>query len=144
MPVNRKPHALIRYLVRLPVLYQLIAFVTAKRVVVRGRSMLPALSAGERVLFDLLAYVLEGPEVGDIVLARHPARAGVRMIKRVAQGEGLDPDYYWLLGDNAEDSTDSRTLGVFRRDDIVARAWVVYWPPVRFRVIGRRPRSWRP
>ena len=135
--VYRKPHALIRYLVRLPVLYQFIAFVTAKRVVVRGRSMLPALSAGERVLFDRLAYLVDRPSVGDIVLARHTARAGVRMVKRVARGEGLGPDEFWLLGDNAEESTDSRALGVFRREDIVAQAWVVYWPAGRFRLINR-------
>ena len=73
--------------------------------------MLPALSPGERVLFDRLAYVVDEPTVGDIVLARHAARAGVRMIKRVARGEGLGPDEYWLLGDNAEESTDSRTFG---------------------------------
>jgi signal peptidase I len=131
--MNRKPHALIRYLARIPVLYQLAAFVTAKRVVVRGRSMLPALSAGERVLFDRLAYLVDGPTVGDIVLARHAARPGVRMIKRVAQGERLGPDEYRLLGDNVAESTDSRTLGSFRRADIVARAWIVYWPPERFR-----------
>jgi type IV secretory pathway protease TraF len=99
--------------------------------------MLPALSAGERVLFDRLAYAVDCPRVGDIVLARHAARAGVRMIKRVAQGEGLGPDEFWLLGDNAEESTDSRTLGAFRREDIVGRAWVVYWPPSRFRLINR-------
>ena len=95
--------------------------------------MLPALSAGERVLFDRVAYVVDGPRVGDIVLVGHAARVGVRMIKRVAQGEGLGSDQYWLLGDNVAESTDSRTLGSFRRTDIVARAWVVYWPPARFR-----------
>ena len=135
--VNGKPHNLIRFLARIPVLYQLIAFVTAKRVVVRGRSMLPALEPGERVLFDRLAYVLDEPRVGDIVLARHPARPGVRMIKRVAQGEGLGRDEYWLLGDNAKESTDSRTLGAFRREEVLGRAWVVYWPVGRFRVINR-------
>lgn len=96
--------------------------------------MIPALSPGERVLFDRLAYVRGEPRVGDIVLARHPARRGVRMIKRVT--EATDEDGYVLLGDNAEESTDSRTLGPFRRGDIVGRAWVVYWPPERFRVIG--------
>jgi nickel-type superoxide dismutase maturation protease len=99
--------------------------------------MVPALEPGERVLFDRLAYAVNGPCVGDIVLARHPARPGVRMIKRVAECQGLGRDEFWLLGDNAEGSTDSRTLGAFRREDIVGRAWVVYWPAGRFRVIGR-------
>jgi nickel-type superoxide dismutase maturation protease len=97
--------------------------------------MMPTLSPGERVLFDRLAYVIEEPRVGDVVLARHPARREVRIVKRVLEviGEGE----YVLLGDNRNESTDSRTLGSFRREDIVGRAWVVYWPVERFRVIDR-------
>jgi nickel-type superoxide dismutase maturation protease len=118
-----------------PGLYSLVAFVAGKRVVVRGRSMVPALRPGERVLFDRLAYVLEEPRVGDVVLARHSARRGVRMIKRVAEATG---EGFVLLGDNADESTDSRTLGAFRRDEIVGRAWVVYWPVAGFRVVRQR------
>ena len=127
-------HAL-RFARAVPGAYLLLAFVTSKRVVVRGGSMLPSLEPGERVLFDRLAYADDGPRMGDIVLARHPERPGVRMIKRVAEGEGLGRDECWLLGDNASSSTDSRTLGAFRQRDILGRAWVVYWPTGRFRVI---------
>jgi signal peptidase I len=97
--------------------------------------MVPTLAPGERVLFDRIAYVLHDPRTGDIVLARHPARPGVRMIKRIAEVGGEDE--YILLGENAGESTDSRTLGPFRREDIVGRAFVVYWPAERFRVIER-------
>jgi signal peptidase I len=97
--------------------------------------MVPTLSPGERVLFDRIAYVLHDPRTGDVVLARHPARRGVRMIKRIAEIGGEDE--YILLGDNADESTDSRALGPFRREDIVGRAWMVYWPVDRFRVIER-------
>ena len=95
--------------------------------------MIPALSPGERVLFDRLVYVLEEPRAGDVVLARHRARPGVRMIKRVA--EVSHEGEYVLLGDNEGESTDSRTLGAFRRGHIVGRAWVVYWPVDRFRFL---------
>ncbi|TMF07083.1 MAG: nickel-type superoxide dismutase maturation protease [Chloroflexi bacterium] len=133
--MNRKTPPLLRTFLRIPVLYQFAAFLTARRVRIVGRSMLPALSPGERVLFDRLAYRLDGPRLGDVVLARHPAPPGVRLIKRVAEQEGLAPDEFWLLGDNAEESTDSRTLGPFSREDIRARAWVVYWPPERFHIL---------
>jgi signal peptidase I len=133
--MNRKTPAFARRLLRIPVVYHLAAFLTARRVRVVGVSMLPALATGERVLFDRVAYRLEGPRVGAIVLARHPARPGVRFIKRVAEQEGLEPDEFWLLGDNAEESTDSRTLGPFRREDVLARAWFVYWPAHRFRAL---------
>lgn len=136
--MNRKT---VRSLVRLAVaalgLFPLLAFLAGRRVIVRGESMMPALRPGERVLFDRLAYLIERPRQGDIVLARHPDRPGVRMIKRVASG---GPQEYMLLGDNPESSTDSRTLGPFRREDIAARGWVVYWPPERFRVIRRDKR----
>jgi signal peptidase I len=42
---------------------------------------------------------------------------------------------YFLLGDNPASSTDSRELGPFHRRDISARAWIVYWPPERVRVL---------
>ena len=132
----------------MPLLYAPLAFLTARRIVVRGRSMTPTLLPGERVLFDRLAYQEGRPEVGDIVLARHPARLGLLMIKRIAAVPGDcvprrdDPagrlaafghDEYILLGDNPESSTDSRELGPFRRKGIVARGWLIYWPPERFR-----------
>lgn len=131
--MNRKTARALRFAVHVPGVYSLLAFLTAKRVIVRGRSMVPALMAGERVLFDRLAYLLDSPSVGDIVLVRHEARPSVRMIKRIAECEGPGRDELWLLGDNAKESTDSRTLGAFRRRDIVGRAWVVYWPVERFR-----------
>jgi hypothetical protein len=88
-------------------------------------------------LFDRLAYRLEEPQVGDVVLARHRDRPGVRLVKRIAPPpRQLAHGEYWLLGDNPDRSTDSRELGPFRRGDITARGWLVYWPPVR---TGRIP-----
>ncbi len=134
--MNRKTaRSLVRLTVAALGLFPPLAFLAGRRVIVRGESMLPALRPGERVLFDRLAYLVGQPRVGEVVLARHPARPGVRLIKRVAEQEGLGPDEFWLIGDNAEGSTDSRTLGPFRREDILARAWVVYWPPERLRVL---------
>lgn len=146
--------ALLTLAYRTPGLYPLLAFLTARRVTVKGYSMYPTLRASERVLFDTLAYRAGRPRRDDIVLARHPQRPGVRFIKRVAAVPGddvhanmvdgretaavpLGPDEYYLLGDNPAASTDSRHLGPFRRRDIIARAWLVYWPAERFRTLKR-------
>lgn len=43
-------------------------------------------------------------------------------IWRVAEGE------YFVLGDNRNDSDDSRNFGPLDVDSIVGKAWLVYWP----------------
>lgn len=103
--------------------------------------MLPGLAPGERAIFDRWAYVVGAPRVGDVVLARHPARPDRLLIKRVAAiipARERNAHEYVLLGDNAVESTDSRTLGAFPRSHILGRAWVVYWPPERVRKLTRR------
>ncbi len=161
----------LRTLLRLPGVYPLLAFLSARRVVVRGRSMQPTLAPEERVLFDRLAYRRGPPRRGDVVLASHPKRPRTRIVKRVVGLPGdriaVDGDRCWvngmpygetddagptrplgsvrtwtladdewlLLGDAPYASTDSRDFGPVGRDLIHARAWLVYWPVSRMRVV---------
>ena len=80
--------------------------------------MLPALSAGQRVLADPRAYRRTSPRPGEIVVARHPFRRGVCVIKRV---EALVGGRVRLLGDNPQASSDSRALGDFEPEAVFAR-----------------------
>jgi signal peptidase I len=43
----------------------------------------------------------------------------------------IPKDSYFVLGDNRSMSCDSRQWGTVRRDDIIGRADVTYWPPRR-------------
>ena len=165
----------LRLLARVPGAYPLLAFVTARRVIVRGWSMYPTLAPAERVLFDRLAYRLGPPRRGDVVLASHPARPRLSMVKRVAALPGdavaidgdrcwvngvpfgeesvpetasappssrtLGNDEYLLLGDAPDLSTDARQLGPVGREEIQARAWLVYWPLQRVRLVGDRSQT---
>ena len=74
------------------------------RVRVAGNSMLPNLTANT----ELLVNRNQRPVVGDVVVARHPQQAELKIVKRVAKST---PNGYWLLGDNPAESNDSRDFG---------------------------------
>ena len=82
---------------------------------VEGDSMKPTLNDSEVVLVKRTRAV----RVGDVVLARHPFKNSVKMLKRVtaidAQGRFL------LTGDNPDQSTDSRTFGSIPPSDVLGR-----------------------
>lgn len=82
---------------------------------VSGDSMLPTLKTGDRVLIDPSARI----EAGDLVLANHPYKKSVRMIKRVSS---IDSDgTYFLNGDYPAESTDSQTFGNIPAKDILGK-----------------------
>jgi signal peptidase I len=42
---------------------------------------------------------------------------------------------YWVLGDNRNNSNDSHTGWTVPREDIIGKAWLIIWPPDRWRVV---------
>ena len=111
---------------------------------VYGHSMAPVLNSGELVLVREGTYDLREPRRGEIVAAR-PAdfsgRACVKRItalpnERVALGGRewqLGPEQFFLLGDQAERSMDSRSFGPVTRRELLGPVWARVWPWTVFR-----------
>jgi len=110
---------------------------STRRMVIEGRSMEPAYSRGERVLVNKLAYLRSKPGTGDVVIVRRTGEARGLHVKRIAAGPGeeieswgekrrLGPDEWWVLGDNPDDSTDSRQLGPVRTGEIAGKVILKY------------------
>jgi nickel-type superoxide dismutase maturation protease len=78
--------------------------------------MQPTLNDNDVVLIERTSNVA----VGDIVLARHPYKQSVKMLKRV---EKIDENgRFSLVGDNPDESTDSRTFGTVSIEYIYGKA----------------------
>lgn len=88
-----------------------------RRVRVDGASMQPLLNSAAELLYA--PYTRRAPAPGDIVVARHPFRTDVLLLKIItsltASGECL------LHGLNRAESTDSRTFGAVPRQLILGR-----------------------
>lgn len=79
--------------------------------------MRPSFAPGELVWIDPRAYRLRPPAVGEVVVAKHPFKRDVAIVKRVAfvAADGSCE----LRGDNPSESTDSRSFGRIPRERIL-------------------------
>ena len=142
------------------ILFFVVNMLTA-RIRVEGDSMEPSLIDGQFVVVNKLAYSLQDPERGDIVVFRFPLNPDRRFIKRIIglpgdlvqvnngevfiNGNLLSEPYLsappayndrwevgrsevFVLGDNRNNSSDSQNWGALALQDIIGKAFLVYWP----------------
>lgn len=77
---------------------------------------------------------------GDVVVVEHPQKPGYEMVKRLRGVPGdevgdrtLGDDEWWVEGDHAGASTDSRHFGPVGRDGLRAKVTLIYSPKARRR-----------
>jgi len=97
--------------------------------VVRGRSMLPTLYDGDRLLVQHGAT----PRQGQLVVCRLPG-SGVVAVKRATLRE---PDGWWVDSDNPAEGVDSSTVGTVPDAAVLAVVRLRLWPFWRSRRRGR-------
>lgn len=125
-----------------------------------GPSMLPTLnkdSNGDIVITEHLSTRFNGLKRGDVVIARSPEEPTCFVCKRIAAVNGeivktgpQDKDYIkipkghvWLLGDNLEDSNDSREYGPVPYGLIQGRVCYRVWPLSSIGSIPDHPNRYR-
>jgi len=129
------------------------AFV-AQAYVIPSESMVPTLQIDDHVYVNRLAYRLSPPVPGDIIVFDHPREHGTELIKRVvavggdhvvahdgqvwvngvARGPSFDfaalevpRDNLFVMGDNRDNSADSRYWGTVPLGLVDGRAFVIWW-----------------
>lgn len=94
------------------------------RVAVAGDSMAPTLHDGDWLLCRRTgpAYAVRA---GDVVVVERPDRPGLLLVKRAVRREAGG---WWVEGDNAAASDDSRLFGPVPDSLVRARVLARYWP----------------
>jgi nickel-type superoxide dismutase maturation protease len=117
------------------------------RVRIDGASMLPTLFPDDWAL----VVTPRRYSAGDVVVVEHPGRPGYEMVKRVRGAPGdtvgertLGADEWWVEGDRADASTDSRHFGPVSTTELKGKLVLIYWPKERRRVVRREVTAHRP
>ena len=104
-----------------------------------SESMEPAILRGDRVLADKTAYRRMAPQKGDIVILIYPDDRSKKYIKRIEALPGetitaadgttqkVPHGCVYVLGDNRNNSIDSRQFGFVPLSDLIAKVRQVYY-----------------
>lgn len=89
---------------------------------------------GEKVYIDSMGNIF----INDILLYEKYGKEIIEDPGVAANPITLGPDEYFVLGDNRNNSKDSRfsDVGAVKRDDIIGKAWLLIWPLNEFGKIG--------
>ena len=131
--------------------YLIVTFV-GQRTQVSGSSMETTLSDGDHLIVDKISYRFREPQRYEIVVFPYRYEKNTYYIKRIIGLPGetvqivdgyiyipvtLGEDEYFVMGDNRNNSQDSRVsdVGAIHRDELMGRAWIRIWPLDQFGVI---------
>ncbi len=124
----------------------LIFFLMGETFEVSGDSMTPTLESGQEVFAENITSKFSPIKKGDIIVFTLKTGEEHILIKRVygLPGDELEVDQrsykvpndsYFVLGDNEAKSTDSRSFGYIKSENILGRALFIFRPISKFRLI---------
>lgn len=111
----------------------------AQPFMVSGASMEPTYDNGDYLIIDELSYHLRSPRKDEVVVFRYPKKPSIFYIKRIIglpndelEIDGkkikLNKDEYFVMGDNRDNSSDSRAWGPVPEKLMVGRSLARLWP----------------
>jgi signal peptidase I len=56
-------------------------------------------------------------------------------IQQAMPARQVEPGHVFVMGDNRNNSKDSRSFGAVPGDEIVGRTWLIYWPPPDWQIV---------
>jgi signal peptidase I len=103
-----------------------------------SESMVPTLQVGDHIFVDKVTYRLRQPRLGEVIVFTDPRDPDRNLIKRVGALAGdtvevrgqtvtVPPGNLYMLGDNRENSSDSRDWGFVPVGLVQGRAMFVWW-----------------
>ncbi len=130
---------IIRFVIVTLVIVVPIRTYVAQPFIVSGLSMTPSFDDGEYLIIDELSYLFRPPERDEVVVFRYPKDPSKFFIKRVVNLPGetvtfqnrayqLQADEYFVLGDNRDQSLDSRAWGPVAKKLIKGRVFLRLFP----------------
>lgn len=97
---------------------------------------------GEHVMIKDDILYIDGIEIEESFLEERKQKMGSKQLTEnftledlPGQYEKIPDENVLVLGDNRNDSTDSRRLGLISMDQIIGRASLIYWPYSRIQLV---------
>lgn len=79
--------------------------------------MEPFISSGDIILVNRLSYLFKNPKIGDVVVIKKNNKKKY-LIKRIQK---VRKKTYFVVGDNKNQSIDSRNFGWITKEDIIGK-----------------------
>lgn len=88
--------------------------------------MFPFFKPGSLVLINRLSFLFRKPKANEIVVIKNPDKKDLKrkyLLKRIKE---VEENKFFVVGDNLEESIDSRNFGFIEKNDILGKVIYIF------------------